>query len=203
MYVGMLPDDRASRIADLGCGAGQCLFFLQQEGYELLVGVDLSSEQIRIARDNVSADLRCEDAIEFLRNAPPASFDFFISNDLVEHLFPEAVERLCEYMFTALRPGGSIVLKTPNMDCPLALGARYNDFTHRIGFNSNSLTAVLDAAGFRDITTHAAATRRPRMIARLKRSINRIVWRLIYRMNSMDCPAILTYNLVCRATRPL
>ena len=52
-YVGhlithYLPQQRDSRIADLGCGHGALLYFLSRAGYTSIEGVDTSPEQIEL-----------------------------------------------------------------------------------------------------------------------------------------------------------
>ena len=48
-----LPQDRNTRILDLGCGYGALLYWLQQAGYRNLEGIDRSAEQV--ATQQVSA----------------------------------------------------------------------------------------------------------------------------------------------------
>src|SRR5437870_7579155 len=42
--------NKAARIADLGCGYGSFLYFLHEEGYRNIAGVDISAEQVDSAR---------------------------------------------------------------------------------------------------------------------------------------------------------
>src|SRR5437879_13779188 len=50
-YFGpLLPTNKAARIADLGCGYGSCLYFLHEEGYRNIAGVDISAAQVESAR---------------------------------------------------------------------------------------------------------------------------------------------------------
>jgi 2-polyprenyl-3-methyl-5-hydroxy-6-metoxy-1,4-benzoquinol methylase len=44
-----LPQDRASRIVDLGCGHGTFLYFLSRAGYTRIAGIDTSQQQIDLA----------------------------------------------------------------------------------------------------------------------------------------------------------
>lgn len=47
----------------------------------------------------------------------------------------------------ALKPGGRLILQTPNADSPWALGVRYGDFTHEICLNPNSAQHLLTVGG--------------------------------------------------------
>jgi hypothetical protein len=50
--------------------------------------------------------------------------------------------------FAALKPGGRLVLQTPNADSPFGVAMRYSDFTHEICFNPNALARLLALHGF-------------------------------------------------------
>ena len=47
---GWVPLDRALPVLDMGCGPGNLLYLLAQDGYTNLTGIDLSAEQIDLAR---------------------------------------------------------------------------------------------------------------------------------------------------------
>ena len=48
-YYDCLPTDRGKRILDLGCGDGKFLFYLQENGYVNIEGLELSSQQLSSA----------------------------------------------------------------------------------------------------------------------------------------------------------
>jgi len=47
---GWLPKDPASKILDLGCGAGQFLWYLREAGYSNNSGVDLDAQQVALGQ---------------------------------------------------------------------------------------------------------------------------------------------------------
>jgi 2-polyprenyl-3-methyl-5-hydroxy-6-metoxy-1,4-benzoquinol methylase len=49
-YCRFLPEDKGSVILDAGCGNGAFLYFLKQMGFKNLTGIDISSEQIEVAK---------------------------------------------------------------------------------------------------------------------------------------------------------
>src|SRR5450756_98215 len=49
-YSLLLPTDRNSFILDIGCGAGQFLYFLRRRGYLNLFGVDTSAPMLELTR---------------------------------------------------------------------------------------------------------------------------------------------------------
>ena len=51
----------------------------------------------------------------------------------------------------ALRPGGRLILQTPNAETPWGADIRYGDFTHEVCFRSNSLGRLMCLTGFVNI----------------------------------------------------
>ncbi len=49
-FRGWLPERKDAFILDKACGNGKLLHFLKQRGYANLIGVDISPEQVQIAR---------------------------------------------------------------------------------------------------------------------------------------------------------
>src|SRR5437763_195378 len=78
-----LPDDKAVRVLDLGCGPGILLTALQSVGFKHLYGVDLNSEAVRIARAR-HACVEQGDVRDYLRSITER-FDLIFAFDLVEH----------------------------------------------------------------------------------------------------------------------
>jgi SAM-dependent methyltransferase len=75
-------------------------------------------------------------------------YDLIAGLDIVEHFHKPEVLRFLDACRAALRPGGRLILQTPNCDSPWGIAHRYNDFTHEIGFNPNALSRLLHLTGF-------------------------------------------------------
>ena len=45
-----LPVDKEVNIVDLACGGGRLLYFFDRMGYENIQGVDISPDQVRVAK---------------------------------------------------------------------------------------------------------------------------------------------------------
>jgi len=144
-----LPVDKEATILDIACGGGKLLHFLQERGYQCLKGVDISPEQVRLARQ-VILDVEESDAIEFLARHQ-YSFDVILGLDIIEHFRKDEVLGFLDGCRGALKPGGRLILQTPNADSPWGGVIRYGDFTHEVCFNSNSLARVMDLCGFQDV----------------------------------------------------
>ena len=141
-----LPTVSDAQIVDLGCGRGRLLHFFQERGYTHLQGVDISQEQVSLAKQ-VSADVVQADVLEFLEGAR-GRFDLITALDLVEHFSKPEVLRFLDGCFGALKPGGRLILQTPNAESPWGTAYRYDDFTHEVEFTPNSLMRLLALAGF-------------------------------------------------------
>jgi SAM-dependent methyltransferase len=148
-----LPRDRAAAILDVGCGAGHFLYALQRLGYTNAVGIDQSEAMLNKARAMGITRVERADLFEFLP-AHPDAFDRIVANDVIEHLHKEDVFRFLDAIRAALKPGGSVLIRTGNAGSFLAGRIRYIDFTHEVGFTETSLIAVLRLCGFEDVSVH-------------------------------------------------
>lgn len=142
----LLPTASSARIADLGCGSGALIWWLTQRGYHDVHGVDISDEQIAIARDLNIHNVLEGDVFDFLSKHD--GFDLLFVRDLLEHLDKEDVLDFLRRCHHSLTVGGVIVLQVPNAESPYFGRVRYGDFTHELAFTRSSLTQLLGAAGF-------------------------------------------------------
>ena len=78
-------------------------------------------------------------------------FDLICAMDIIEHLHKGEAIQLLDACFGALKPGGRLIVQTPNSDAPLPGILRYGDFTHEICLSPNSITWILQACGFSSI----------------------------------------------------
>jgi 2-polyprenyl-3-methyl-5-hydroxy-6-metoxy-1,4-benzoquinol methylase len=104
------------RILDLGCGSGYVAAELARRGHEV-VGVDVSADGIRLARDTYEAELpglrfhACSVYDDDFAERVGGAVDCVLSLEVVEHLYlPRALFAQARRL---LRPGGSLVVSTP------------------------------------------------------------------------------------------
>ncbi|MGE5537981.1 MAG: methyltransferase domain-containing protein [Gemmatimonas sp.] len=146
-----VPDVGALDILDVGCGSGENSAVLAAKGHRP-VGIDISEEAIRRYRargfDGFTMDL--ERGLDF----PDCRFDLVFCSEVIEHMmFPE---KLASEMARVLKPGGRLVLSTPNSAFWLyrllaVLGYTVSELQHPKHvqfFSLRSLRAVLRQGGF-------------------------------------------------------
>lgn len=169
-----LPRDRSAAIADLGCGYGSIVWWLQQRGYDHADGVDVSRDQIEQGTRLGVRNLRQGEVLDFLR-AATGRYDLLIARDLFEHLTKAETLEGLSLCREALRPGGALLLQVPNGESPFAGRIIYGDFTHETAFTQASVNQVLRASGFDSVVCHPV---RP-VVYGVKSWLRAVAWRLI------------------------
>lgn len=135
------------QVVDLGCGDGHFVALLLEEGFEAL-GVDADDKAYAEAQAR-GIPMRCENVFDYLAAAPDASLDGLFSAHLVEHLpYPKAME-LVTQAHRILRPGGRLVLATPDVRSLYThLESFYLHFGHVTFYHPRLLCFFLEHAGF-------------------------------------------------------
>jgi len=144
------------RVLDLGCGRGEFLELLRQNGVAAR-GVDLQAECVALCRQK-ELIVEQADLFEFLAAQPKESLDGVFCAQVVEHLSPSRVWELVVQAARALERGGLLALETPNPEC-LAIFAThfYVDPTHRRPVPSALLRFYLQENGFGALEVHPLA----------------------------------------------
>jgi 2-polyprenyl-3-methyl-5-hydroxy-6-metoxy-1,4-benzoquinol methylase len=169
-----LPSDRSAKIADLGCGYGALVWWLQREGYANASGVDLSAELVEQGRRLGVANLHQGDLADFLRSQGGES-DLLVARDLFEHLPKSELIEVLALCRAALKPGAALVIQVPNGESPLAGRIIYGDYTHETAFTQSSIGQVLRAAGFGSVACHPV---RP-VVYGIRSALRAMAWRVI------------------------
>jgi SAM-dependent methyltransferase len=137
----------SSPIVDIGCGRGEWLELLRDSGLRAQ-GVDTNRIFLQRCRD-LSLDVIESDAITFLRGAKRNSFGAVTSFHLIEHLPHKTLIAMLDAALHALRPGGVIILETPNpRNLQVASCNFYLDPTHRHPLPPDLMKFVMEARGF-------------------------------------------------------
>ncbi len=154
--------DRDVPILDVGCGWGHQIFILHHLGFTNIGGIEIVEDSCEIAREAVGemAKIELADAFDYLAGRFE-EFAVIILNDVLEHIPRDRTLELLKLVRQALRPGGFVSIRVPNMSSLLASFSMYLDFTHVVGFTEYSLMQVLDQSGFEG---HEVVDSRPRLL---------------------------------------
>lgn len=144
-----LPDDKQAAIVDVGCGAGALLTVFKRKGYYNLYGVDLSVPQVEFAR-HIVKDVVVDNAIDYLKRRN-GSFNLITAIDIIEHFKKDEALNFLDACFVALRPGGRLILQTPNAESPWVGSIRYGDMTHETCYTPAGLSRIMNMCGFIEV----------------------------------------------------
>jgi 2-polyprenyl-3-methyl-5-hydroxy-6-metoxy-1,4-benzoquinol methylase len=139
-----LPAKRDAAIVDVACGIGYTVEILQHEGYTNVRGLDLSPAQVSRATAR-GLPVAEADAFAFLGGVRD-ELDVILAFDFIEHLDRDELFAFLDAVRVALRPGGRLIVKTPNASCLFGSRSRYVDLTHEIVFTEKSLRAAFAAS---------------------------------------------------------
>jgi SAM-dependent methyltransferase len=138
-------------VLDVGCGPGVLINQMRSRGWRVR-GTERSPSAAQQARDVFHLDVSAVDVEELV--AAGASYDAVVLWHVAEHLHtPEVTVRAIARL---LRPGGVLLVAVPNFGSPEARIGRAGWFhldvpRHLVHFTPATLTAILDAAGFRPV----------------------------------------------------
>jgi len=198
----LLPEKKDSRILEVGTGYGHFLRFLSDQGYQRVTGIDICPElldQVREHLGNRVEKLEVADAKFYLPQYPEA-FDCIVMLDMLEHVTFEEAEKLLVSAHNALKPGGRLILRTPNMANLLGCYSLYMDSTHRYGYTEWSLVHLLEQANFRQpqlhVPTHFSSNKR-----RFFSWLNKLIHKFIYHINDRAVPKWFGKNIVVSGLR--
>lgn len=153
-----------SDVLDVGCGRGEWLEVLREQGVE---GRGVDTNRITIERcRNYGLDVVETDALDYLRGVPDDSLRAVTSFHVIEHLPFETLVKFLDESIRTLKRGGLIILETPNPENFMVGSCNfYTDPTHRNPIPSVTLQFLLKARG---INRTEIIKLRPWEAARLK-----------------------------------
>jgi hypothetical protein len=135
------------------------------------------------------------------------TLDAIVASDFIEHLDRNELFDFLELASRALRPGGRLVVKTPNASCLFAARSRYLDLTHELVFTEKSLRAAFAASGLRPLVVTGERVR-PFTVKGWIRWVPaqavRLLWKayLISELSEEGFGIPTEFNLIAVAERP-
>jgi 2-polyprenyl-3-methyl-5-hydroxy-6-metoxy-1,4-benzoquinol methylase len=153
-YLGTLSDlrDGTHPLIDVGAGRGEFVELLAAEGIPAR-GVDLNVDAVEEAQRN-GRSVEIADAITYLSGLESESVGAVTAFHLVEHLQPEVVLALLDESLRVLKPGGALIIETPNpTNLNVGAAAFYHDPTHVRPVTPTYLEFLVRDRGFTDVET--------------------------------------------------
>ena len=138
-----------NRLLDVGCSTGEFLDHAKMQEWEV-TGCELAEHTARIARERVGCEIKVaafEDA-----GFEKAYFDVVTMWDVIEHLLDPAAA--LKEVWRVLRPGGVLVLNTPNYNSlsRLLLGKKWEALSpprHLFVFSPATIKRLVEISGGR------------------------------------------------------
>ena len=138
----------SSEILDVGCGRGEWLQVLREAGFQAR-GIDTNRILVQQCKE-LSLDVEEREALEFLGSLPDGSLNAVTAFHFAEHLPLETLVKFLDETGRTLKPGGLIILETPNPENLLVGSCNfYLDPTHKNPIPIPTMKLLLEARGFR------------------------------------------------------
>jgi O-antigen chain-terminating methyltransferase len=138
----------SSDILDVGCGRGEWLQVLREEGFQAR-GIDTNRILIQQCKE-LSLDVEEREALSYLGSLSDGSLSAVTAFHFAEHLPLETLVKFLDESGRALKPGGLIILETPNPENLLVGSCNfYLDPTHKNPIPIPTMKLLVEARGFR------------------------------------------------------
>jgi 2-polyprenyl-3-methyl-5-hydroxy-6-metoxy-1,4-benzoquinol methylase len=143
-----IPNVQGLNVCEIGVGKGLLLQHLIKKEPATLTGIDISLPYLNVIGKKLGSDVNL--IVANAENIPFVhEFDVIIAADIIEHVFN--VGDFLTSVNRALKPNGRFIVKTPNNEdingYSTLRGCKYN-FVHLRSFNKQTLSTVLNGAGF-------------------------------------------------------
>jgi SAM-dependent methyltransferase len=133
-------------VLDAPCGYGNLLYLYKKHAIDAS-GLDLDPDQVALARK-----LNLRAAVGDIAKLQQAEqYDLISSFDFVEHLAKGEALAMLDIFYSALKKGGTLVLRTPCGDTPYGLRDFAEDPTHKWIGTSSCLASMLSICGFQNV----------------------------------------------------
>ncbi len=119
----LIPVGDASPAVDIGCGPGYFTMQLSSRGWKT-TSIDSDSENIANA-SQYADESHVGDASSVLSALPGDHYGFAVALEIIEHMPPSRGEALLKHIHRVLKPGGRLIISTPNRFSPEGLGGYY------------------------------------------------------------------------------
>jgi 2-polyprenyl-3-methyl-5-hydroxy-6-metoxy-1,4-benzoquinol methylase len=169
-YRPLLPAAKNAVILDIGFGGGWFIAACLKLGYSNISGADFGiANKAHIAnwaKGAITLHQIESDIGDFLSDRPE-QYDCIHMSHVIEHIPKHSLLWLGDNLFRALKKGGVLLLRTPNMEGPTPNSSLYVTLAHEYGFCGSNLKSLLDICGFDDIKFPVLSRHNPTLKQRL------------------------------------
>lgn len=190
--------NNSDHILELGCGPGYFLEFLKTAGFINVQGIDISEEQVEIAK-NKGLNVQNIDVINYFQ-LHSELFKAIIAIDFIEHFSKEEAMMLAKLLYNSLEKNGILVIQTPNGQGLFPNQVIYGDLTHLTVFTPESLKQLLILAGFDDFRFQETGPVGKNLYGKVRLMLWKVIKKLangIRRIETGKSQDIWTENLIC------
>lgn len=194
-----IPSRKDLRIVDLGCGHGDYVYHLRELGYENVEGVDVSQEQVELARALGVEGVVCDEIEKYLQSQEPNSIDVVLLIDVLEHLGRSKLFSVMNEVSRVVRSGGTCLVHVPNALGLFGMRVRYGDLTHELAFTPNTMNQLFNIVGFSGVKCYECTPG-----GRFRETLWKIgvlPFRAMLWLEKPDEELILSQNMYARAIR--
>ena len=134
-------------ILDVGCGRGEWLELLQENGYRAK-GIDINRVAL-LQCGEYGLDVTESDVIEYLKGLKRGSLDIITGFQILEHLPFKTLIALFDEALVVLKSGGMIIFETPNPANILVSSYDfYRDPSHQKPLHPDTMNFIAESRGF-------------------------------------------------------
>ena len=163
-YAPLIPKEKTSPILDIGFGRGWFIAACLNLGYTNISGSDFgiaNKAYVRSWQPDYITLHEINDDIGTFLSAHAEQYEFIHMSHVIEHIPKYSLLWVVDNLYRSLKVGGTLCLRTPNMEGPTANSSFYVTLAHEYGFSGSNLTSLLDICGFDDIRFHPVRTWHP------------------------------------------
>ena len=143
----LLGVETQAKAVDLGCGRGEWVELITELGFDAL-GIDLNQGMLD-ASHKLGLKVQKADALRFISALPDESQSIISAFHVVEHVTFEQLQTLVSQALRVLKPGGLLILETPNPENILVATKNfYLDPTHQRPIPPELLSFLTEYYGF-------------------------------------------------------
>jgi SAM-dependent methyltransferase len=150
-YRPFLPENKDAKVLDIGFGDGWFMAACLKLGYLNVSGAEFNPDSKRYLKDWGIQLHKIEKNIGDFLASHREEYDFIHLSHVIEHIPKYSLLWVVDSIYQALKKGGRVFLRTPNMEGPTPNSSYYVTLGHEYGFAGSNLKSLLSICGFDDV----------------------------------------------------